>query len=178
MTLYELIKSQHWLSIEHTILDLYPDQNEIIEEYRRVFESLLIMQPVNEEMLIVLAEIKCDSSDESQTEATYIDVSGRKQRLDLNSLNDNYAMEFVNWENWIGMKLAPETLENFSELEIIAHCLYEMTFCGFNQDEIQEQYASINNRIEDFKILTEEEKKQTTISYEDFKKRFESYNDD
>lgn len=54
------------------------------------------------------------------------------------------------------MGLAPETLENFSELEIIAHCLYEMTFCGYEQDEIQKQLASIDKTVEDFKKLTDE----------------------
>lgn len=178
MTFYELIKSQHWLSIEHTFLDLYPDQKEIMVEYRRVFESLLIMQPVNDEMLIVLTEIEFDTDNKSQPKSTYVDVSGRKLKPELNSINDSYAMEFVKWENWLGMKLAPETLENFMELEIISHCLYEMTFCGYEQDEIQDQYASINKSIEDFKHLTEEEKKQTTISFEDFKKSLDTYDDD
>ena len=178
MTFYELIKSQHWLSIEHTLLDLYPDQKEIMEEYRSVFESLLIMQPVNDEMLIVLTEIECDTDDECQPKSAYIDVSGRKQKPELNSINDSYAIEFVKWENWLGMKIVPETLEKFNALEIISHCLYEMTFCGYEQNEIQEQYASINKSIEDFKHLTEEEKKQTTISFEDFKKSLDTYDDD
>ena len=177
MKFYELIKSQHWLSIELTLLDLYPDQKEIIEEYRRVFESLQLMQPENDDMLIVLTEYECDTDDESQPTSTYVDVSGRKQEPEPNSLTNSHAIEFVKWQNWLGMNIAPETLENFNDLEIVAHCLYEMTFCGYEQDEIQEQFASIKKSVDDYKHLTEEEKKQQTISLEDLKKKLDAKGD-
>lgn len=79
----------------------------------------------------------------------------------------------MKWENWLGMGLAPETLENFSELEIIAHCLYEMTFCGYEQDEIQKQIDTINKTVEEYKNLTDEEKKEQTISLNDLKKKLD-----
>lgn len=177
MKFYELIKSQHWLSIELTIIGLYPDQKKNIEEYRRVFESLQLTEPVNDEMLIVLTEYDCDTDDDRQLKSTYVDVSGRKLNTEPNSITESYAIEFVKWENWLGMTLAPETLENFSELEIITHCLYELTFCGYEQEEIQEQFASIKKTVDDYKNLTDEEKKQSTISLEDLKKKLED-NDD
>lgn len=177
MKFSELIKSQHWLSVELTILDLYPDQSGIIDEYRRVFESLQLIEPVNDEILIVLTQYDSDTDDDSLPKSTYVDVSGRKLKPEPNSITDSYAIEFVKWENWLGMTLAPETLENFSELEIIAHCLYEMTFCGYEQEEIQEQFASIKKTVDDYKNLTDEEKKQRKISLDDLKKKFEDNND-
>lgn len=170
MKFNDLIKSHHWLSVELTMLNLYPDQKEIINEYKRIFESLQIMQPGNDEMLIVLTEYECDTDDERNAKSTYVDVSGRKLKAELNSITDSYAIEFVKWENWLGMKLAPETIDNFNELEIIAHCLYEMTFCGYKQEEIQEQFDSIKKTVDDYKSLTDEEKKQKTISFDDLKK--------
>ncbi len=76
------------------------------------------------------------------------------------------------------MELAPETLEKFTELEIIAHCLYEMTFCGYDQDEIQAQLTSINSLAEECRNLSEEEKDQQTIPLEDFLKELDENNDD
>ena len=55
------------------------------------------------------------------------------------------------------MDLAPETTEKFSDLDIIAHCLYEMTFIGYNEEEISEQFETINERVEEYKNLTKEE---------------------
>lgn len=173
MKFNDLIKSHHWLSVELTLLNLYPDQNEIIDEYKRVFESLQIIQPVNDEMLIVLTEHECDTYDESKAESTYVDVSGRKPKSEPNSITDSYAIEFVKWENWLGMNLGSETIHHFHELEIIAHCLYEMTFCGYEQDEIQEQFHSIKKTIDDYKHLPDEEKKKKTISLDDLKKKLD-----
>ena len=86
-------------------------------------------------------------------------------------MTDSYAIEFVEWKNWLGMDVAPETTKNFSDLEIIAHCLYEMTFIGYEENEIQEQFNTIKNEIEEYKNLAEEEKKETTISLDELMKQ-------
>ena len=177
MKFKELIQSHSWLSIEITLLDLYPDQEKIIEAYKRVFEKLQLTEPVNDEMLIVLTEYDCDREEGKDSKATYVDVSGRKLKDDTNSITNSYAIEFVKWENWLGMNVAPESINNFNELEIIAHCLYEMTFCGYEQDEIQEQFDSINKTIDNYKKLTDEEKKEQTISLEDLKKKLDEKGD-
>ena len=174
MKFKDLIKSHHWLSIELTLLNLYPDQQEIIDQYKNVFDSLLLMEPVNDDMLIVLKEYDCDEEEENGSKSTYVDISGRKIDPETeNSITVSYAIEFVKWEKWLGMDLAPETLYNFNELEIIAHCLFEMTFCGYEQEEIQEQFDSINRTVEDYKKMTDEEKKEKTISLEELKKKLD-----
>lgn len=173
MKFNDLIKSHHWLSVELTILNLYPDQKEIIDEYKKVFESLQIMQPVNYEMLIVLTEYECDSDDETNARSRYVDVSGRKLKAESNSITESFAIEFAKWENWLGMKLAPETIDNFNKLEIIAHCLFEMTFCGYEQEEIQKQFDSIKKTVDDYKPLIDEGKKQKTISLDYLKKKLD-----
>jgi len=178
MKVSTFIKSHHWLSVEMTLLSLYPDQKESIDAYRVVFESLQLMEPAMDDMLIVLSEHPCDNDEENESDDTFVDVSGRKLVPEPDSLTDSYALEFVKWENWLGMDLAPETIENFTELEIIAHCLYEMTFCGYDQDEIQAQLASINSTAEEYQNLSEEEKAQQTISLEDFLKELDEKSDD
>jgi len=69
------------------------------------------------------------------------------------------------------MDLAPETTKKFSDLEIIAHCLYEMTFIDYNEEEIKEQFDKINDRVEEYKNLTKEEKKEKTITLDKLKRR-------
>ena len=172
MKFKDLVESHNWLSIEMTLLKLYPDQERIIDEYKSVFEKLQIMESENDEMLIVLTEYESDSKEENESNSTYVDVSGRKPKPETNnSISDSYAIEFVKWEKWLGMDLAPETLYNFNELEIIAHCLFELTFCGYEQEEIQEQFDSISKTIDDYENLTDEEKKEQTISLEELKKK-------
>lgn len=173
MKLQQLIKSNNWLSIEMTLLNLYPDQKKIISEYRNVFEMIQLLEPFDNDMLIVLTEYESDTLDYTEEKTFYVDVSGRKLINDPTSFSNSYAIEFESWEKWLGMKLSPETLENFNELEIISHCLYEMTFCGYEQEEIQEQLQSIKKSVEDYKNLSDEEKKLKTFSLDELKDKIE-----
>ena len=171
MILKKVIESNNWLSVEMTFIKLYPNQIELINDYRNVFEKLQYLKAETNDMLIVLTEYLEDFEENSDVENTYVDVSGRKLVIEENSFSNSYAIEFVKWEKWLGMELAPETLENFNELEIISHCLFEMTFFGYEEEEIQEQFESINDKIEDYKAFSENEKKEKTISIDKIKDR-------
>lgn len=171
MKLYDFINSNNWLSVELTLLKLYPDQDKMLNQYRNVYEKLKTIEPKDcEELEIILTEYNCDTSFESDKEK-YIDVSGRKKIPDVNEITNSYAIEFLAWEKWLGMDLAKETIENFSEFEILAHCLYEMTFIDYNEDDIQGQFKTLNDLAQEYKKLTEDEKKQQTVSINELKKR-------
>lgn len=173
MKLYDVIKSNNWLSVELTFLKLYPDQDSMLDEYRSVYEKLKVTEPADyDELEIVLKEYDCDPNFESYKE-TYVDVSGQKKIPDPKDITNGYAIEFLEWDKWLGMDIATETTKNFSDLEIIAHCLNEMTFIDFDEDSIQGQLKTLNDRIEDFKKLTHEEKKQQTISLDELKRRLD-----
>ncbi|NLO51569.1 MAG: hypothetical protein GX103_10490, partial [Bacteroidales bacterium] len=75
---------------------------------------------------------------------------------------------------WLGMEISQESLQHFSELEIISHCLYEMTFVGFEEEEIQKELNSLEKSIEEYKNMTDEEKKANTISLEELLKDLEN----
>lgn len=170
MKLNEIIKSYNWLSVELTLLQLYPDQEKMVDQYRNVFEKLKFLEPEEYDISIILTENDCDPDDESELK-TYVDVSGRKNENDLNSITDSYAIEFLEWSKWLGMDLAPETTKKFSDLEIIAHCIYEMTFIACNEEEIKGQFETINDRVEEYKNLTKEEKEEKTITLDELKNR-------
>ena len=172
MKLYDIIKSNNWLSVELTLLQLYPDQEIMSDEYRKVYEKLKFLDPEVSDITIVLTECDCDTDDENEIK-TYVDVSGRKKEKDKDSVTDSYAIEFEEWKKWLGMDLATETTNNFNELEIIAHCLYEMTFCGYTEEEIKEHFDTINDSIEEYKNMTEEEKKEKTITLDELMKRID-----
>ena len=176
MKFVDLIKPNNWLSIELIFLNLYPDQEESIEDYREVFEKLTTITAVDTEMIIVLATVEDDFDPEEPI--SYVDVSGRKPNGGEHPDETNYAIEFEEWEKWLGMDLAPETLQNFNELEIIAHCLFEMTFCGFDEVEIQEQFEDIKKTKDELKSLSKEQFMKQTISLEDLMKKYDNQEDD
>ncbi len=174
MILKEIIETNNWLSIELTLINLYPDQVDLVNDYKTVFEKLEFLEVENNDMLIVLTEYLEDYDEKTDSETTYVDVSGRKLKQEEDSFSNSYALEFVKWEKWLGMELAPETLENFNELEIIAHCLYEMTFISYEEEEIQEQFDAITYKMEEYKSLTDKEKKEKTLSKDELKEKLKN----
>jgi hypothetical protein len=145
----------------------------MLDEYRNVYEKLKLTEPADyNELEIILTEYDNDPNFESDKE-TYVDVSGQKKVPNPNDITNGYAIEFLEWGKWLGMDLAKETIKNFSDLEIIAHCLYEMTFIDYDEEAIQEQFKSLNDNVEEYKKLTEEEKEQKTISLDELKRRLD-----
>jgi len=170
MKFKDLIDSNNWLSVKLILTELYPDQEKMLNEYENVFQLLKLLQPVDSDMSIVLTEREDDFDDENEP-STYIDVSGIKKQKEENSIADSYALEFVEWKKWLGMDFVSETTDNFTELEIIAHCLYEMTFISFDENEIKQQLETLDQQVEEYKNMTEEERNEKTTSWEELKEK-------
>lgn len=165
MKFKELIHTNSWLSVATILLELYPDEAENISAYQDVFEKLSLIPAENSELSISVTKQMDDYDGEA-----YIDVSGTYEHPKNDDEKYSQAIEFTAWKHWLGMKIGQESLNDFSELEIISHCLYEMTFVGFEEDAIQEELKTIETSIEDYKNKTDEEKQAITTSLEDLLK--------
>lgn len=162
MRFKNLIQTNSWLSIEAILLELYPDEKKNISGYKDVFEKLLFMGAEDSDIEIVVAQQKDDFDGEE-----YVDVSGKYKHPKNEEEKFSQAIEFTPWNQWLGMDISEESLLNFTGLEIISHCLYEMTFVGFEEEEIQEEFDAIKNRIEDYENWSDEEKDANSTSLED-----------
>jgi len=164
MKLQDIVRTNDWLSVELTLIKLYPDQEENLETYKEIFQKLREMIPTDNDIQIILE--KC--FDEESYEESTVDVSGIKFVPDKSNLTESLAIEFVPWSEWLGMSIHERTLKSFNELEIISHCLFEMTFVGFEEEEIQDQFSSLKKSVDDYKNMTDEEKQANTKSLDDF----------
>ena len=169
MILKELIQSNSWLSVSAILLQLYPDEEKNISGYEKVYEELMFMLPEDSELLIVVAHQKDDFDG-----AEYVAVSGKYANPQNENEEFSQAIEFTPWNQWLGMEISPESLLQFSELEIISHCLFEMTFAGFDEEHIQEELHSIEKSIEDYNNMTDEEKEANTTSLDQLLKDLEN----
>ena len=79
MRLNELIKTNNWLSVSMTFTSLYPDQNESHEAYKKVYDTLQQMTPVESEIEIILQQ----RYDNATNEKSYVDVSGSKKIIQI-----------------------------------------------------------------------------------------------
>jgi len=166
MTFAELVKSNTWLSVKMVLTKLFPDQEEFLGDYQSVFNKLQVMIPMPSSITIEIETVH-DTYDNSD----YIDVSGyytNPANRD-NEYTNSLAIEYTPWNEWLGMPIDDNSLKMFTELELISHCLNEMTYAGFEQDEIQSEMDRISAIKEEYDNLTTEEKKTRTIPLEDFK---------
>jgi hypothetical protein len=163
----EIIKSNSWSSVELVFLQLYPDEKYRISAYEKVFDDLKFLKSTDTEISIVMSWVKDDFENQE-----YVDVSGF-ERTDTqlsDEQNHSLALEFTGWDKWLGMDVDESTLQVFTELEIISHSLYEMTFISFDQKIIQEEIEKLEKLADEIKNMPEEEKKVKLKSWDELKK--------
>lgn len=55
----------------------------------------------------------------------------------------DYSLSFQPWEEWLASEIDEATQAGFTGPEIVAHCIWDMTFHGFEQVQIQEELEFI-----------------------------------
>lgn len=155
MKFAELVYKYKWDEISLSLMHLYPNDQKNIAGFRMAFEQLQTLTPVKTNMRIILKEV----FDEFES-SWYTSVSGRngtlKKEENLEIFKDDkignqevsYGIEFVDWQEWLGMDIDPESTSNYSEPDIIAHCLWEMTFYGYTQGAIKKTIDTIHRERE------------------------------
>ena len=166
MKFYEIIKTNSWLSVELVLLQLYPGEKYRISAYENVFDDLKFLESTDTEISIVISWVKDDFDNQE-----YVDVSGyeRSNTQLSDEQNHSLALEFTSWDKWLGMDIDEKTLQDFTEFEIISHCLHEMTFISFDQKIIQEEIDKLEKLADEIRNMSEEEKKVKLKSWDELK---------
>lgn len=132
--------------IENKIIELYPFKEKYVHEgkYRKVFEELLQMRP--SKVYFVANVVK-----EKDKKGRYIHkIYAKRYHSQKNKVqvdDQDYALRLLMWNEFLGVEIDEATLVNYDPLEIIACCLYEMTFFGFELKDIQEKNKELINQI-------------------------------
>lgn len=129
-TLGELVHAYTWMDVEADFERLYPGDPDWVNQHGRVFSMLRALRPRLSEMEIVIGDA------ENEVGEAWIDVSGR-------SGDELVAIEFVDWAEWLGMVVDGETSRRYTPTEILAHCVWEMSFFGFDEETIREKWGEI-----------------------------------
>ncbi|PXY01637.1 hypothetical protein DF185_09210 [Marinifilum breve] len=138
MNLKDLIVKYKWGEVRTALCNLYTDSNRNIEGYKLVFEKLKIIEHQESEYEIVVQNM----DDNGQK---YVHVNARSlSEKESDSSPMTYSLMLTPWNEWAGMAVNSESLENFSEVDVIAHCIWEMTFSGFDEEEIRKMDEGLN----------------------------------
>lgn len=139
----DIVRACSFKSVKESLLRLYPGQKKNINGYKDVFETLRLMRPgYNKEGMII------DIRKVGRGKNAYFDVSGICLEEDI---QQSYALEYTPWSKWLGYEVSQNILKKMPKDEIVAHCLWEMTFAGFTQSKIRREINALKKQVRDIK---------------------------
>jgi hypothetical protein len=134
MKLKDLIKRHNFVPVWKKLVDYYPDQRDAQAGYLVVWHKLQELEPKESKFTIHVETVYA----QFEGDEDYVTVHAKKPG------DDSYwAIEFTEWAEWLGMEVVSE----FNNMETIAHCLWEMTFAGWTQEEVKEHWMWLTNGI-------------------------------
>lgn len=144
MTFKDLVYQYQFEPVWKKLIELYPDQEKSVEGYENVWQKLQTLTPVPTDLVLTVEHVIDDLIPEEPEE--YDHVSGWDEKE-----QEYYAIEYTRWEQWLSMPVDKDTIDNYSELAILAHCLWEMTWSGYEQEDIQEELDSMLDVMKEIK---------------------------
>jgi len=156
----DIVKACNFRNVKEALLRLYPDQKKNIKGYKYVFQTLRLMKPrYNKEGMII------DIRKVGRSRNAYFSVSGVCREK---GIKQSFGIEYMPWSKWLGCEVDKQILKKMTKDEIVAHCLWEMTFMGFTQNKIRRELNVLKRRVRDIK-----EGKVKTIPFEEVMKKLE-----
>lgn len=119
------------------------------EGFEMVFNKLKEMEPVYREdgMMIEIKHVvqKFEGEVEEFDSVGGVDNDGKR-----------WGLDFTPWAEWLGMGIYEDTTQKYSPEEIVAHCLWEMTFYGYYEQDIQQKADDLRKVKEEIENGTAE----------------------
>lgn len=93
---------------------------------------------------------------------SYISVYGvnpesEEDEFGQSGIDIHWAIEYVSWSEWLDMDIIIKTNDSRCDnnTKILAHILWEMTWCGYTQEHIDEQCQEIKYQKENLDDILE-----------------------
>lgn len=146
MNLKTLMMNTNKVDVLNELLILYPETDNEIESYDAVYDLLetLPLKPFEEfEIRIGLVDpSQLEDYEEEIDEEAYVVVSGYDANQDL-----QFALGFAKWEEWVNAPIKVDQTLQITNESIVAICLYEMTFYGFDEKSISGELQALENGL-------------------------------
>jgi hypothetical protein len=133
MILKDLITQVPKEKVLKRLIEIYPDQKNCLPSYFKVYDKLLKLTPrkgEGKELLLMVLP----TEDWFEEGIISNDVFGYCKED-----KQHYALEFTDWDEWLAFEICDKSVEYYEPAGFLAHCLYEMTFVSFDEDDIQEE---------------------------------------
>jgi hypothetical protein len=141
-TLASILKDVEFEPVFEHLCKWYPGEERKKSSYESVFNMLLTLTPKKSHNLNDLF-ITAQLTQYPLNDDSCLDIYGTKPKND----SARYGMEFCPWVDWVSMFITQESLDNFSKEDIVAGCLYEMTFFGFTEENVSNELKKMEDRF-------------------------------
>ena len=147
MTLKKIMSDYTAEEILNALIEMYPECQDQFDAYYKVIELVGGMPERNfDEFVIKVGIIDPAAHDEAYEEEideeAYLSISGYSVKEDL-----NFALGFAKWEEWVNASILLDEDLELSTIDLIALCIYEMTFYGFDQEAIKAELDALEQGI-------------------------------
>lgn len=133
-------------AVLNELLILYPETDNEIESYETVYDLLETLRLIPfDEFIIKIGLVDPSQSEgyeEEIDEEAYVVVSGYDEKQNL-----QFALGFAKWEEWVNATIDVDQTLQITDESIIAICLYEMTFYGFDEGAILSELKDLENGL-------------------------------
>jgi hypothetical protein len=160
MKLFELIKNTEWDNVKECLVKEYPDQEDNLDAYERIFVDLKnrILEDEDTKMLIEIYTIEeQDDGNWNQELIPNNEIDRYKDCVYTRGVHGvstdetekderYYTLSLENWNYWLNCVIDEQTEKDFKFEEIIAHCLWDMTFFGYDEKKINSEKEEILSR--------------------------------
>lgn len=166
MNLNEMFKKADLSEVLKELYTLYPEEEKNDAGYKEaLYEILIETSPIKGEITerITVDRVYKQYEDPILDTDDYINIysvdpKAEEDEFGRSGEDIHWALEFTPWENWLAMEVEVVTPDSRCDTrnKILAHILYEMTFCGYSNKEIKaekDELISIKNELD--KLLEE-----------------------
>jgi hypothetical protein len=162
--LQTLVMTTEWVDLKKAFLKLYPSQDKNIAGYEEVYYTLLSLEPEETDQTLHIRQNEGYTDDDPP----WFEVYGTDGSMNEHAPEheQTFALEYTSWGKWLSMPVHYMTMEQHSNIDIVAHCIYGMTFCGFNQETIKESLDELDRRMKSLEDGTAK-----TYSWDEIKDR-------
>jgi len=145
MKFKELVDKFNDKELVDKVVELYPDSNP--DAYYYMLSKLRDIEQTKSNMFIEVYYYEpTQEFIEKFDDEPYHSVHG----LEKDNIT-SWGLEYSHWGEWLAMEIHEKTIINYTEIDIVGHCLWEMTFHGYDTETVQEQLDEINDRVEKIK---------------------------
>jgi len=126
---------------------MYPEMIINADKLRVAYQTLLALPPTFSDLEIDIERAELEEEDD-QGWLVYGTEHGTRV---------SYSLEFVPWQEWMSMTVNPNIIDQLGEIDVICHCLCEITLMGYTEEEIARIKADITRALNEYKGWTTEE---------------------